>query len=112
MRFIAILLFCIIFCTWACSEKPNDPEEYYHFYIDTQADWSLDGTKLVFERSIYEPYNLIGGMYIYDFNDSSVTLFLENDIYHKPRFSPDGNWIAYSSGRDIYIIKTNGDSLR
>ena len=112
LKIYLILLIALLLTTCVSCEKPNEPEEYYHYYIDIQVDWSPDGTKLVFERAIYEPYNLVGGMYIYDFSDSSVTLFLENDIYYKPRFSPDGNWITYSYGKEIYIVKTDGDSLQ
>lgn len=105
-------IICLIVSICACSDKPDQPVEYDHNFADYYADWSPDGTKLVFSRVDYAPRNLVGGLYFYNFGDSSLTLLMEHDIFNSPRFSPDGEWLTFSSGKEIYIIKNNGDSLQ
>jgi len=80
-------------------------------YYDFDADWSLDGSRIVFQRSFSYIHDTHPGMYFYNFSDSSLTLLLDGDGYTSPRFSPDGQWIVFSYMKNIYKIKADGDSL-
>jgi Tol biopolymer transport system component len=112
LRLFAFFIIFIFSYSCACSDKSIEPVEYDHSRADYDADWSPDGSKLIFTRVNYPPKDFIGGLYFYNSSDSSVTLFLQNNNCSCPRFSPDGQWIVFSSGKEIYIIQTGGDSLR
>src|SRR5258705_12401898 len=56
-------------------------------------------------------FSYLGDLWIANENGSGVLRLTDNqarDVY--PRFSPDGNWIAFSSNRegnyDVYVIPT------
>ena len=62
-------------------------------------------------------FSYLGDLWIANENGSGVQRLTDNqarDIY--PRFSPDGNWIAFSSNRegnyDVYVIPTTGGKPR
>jgi tricorn protease len=62
-------------------------------------------------------FSYLGDLWIANENGSSVLRLTDNqarDIY--PRFSPDGNWIAFSSNRegnyDVYVIPAAGGKPR
>src|SRR5215472_9594336 len=62
-------------------------------------------------------FSYLGDLWIANENGSGVLRLTDNqarDIY--PRFSPDGNWIAFSSNRegnyDVYVIPAAGGKPR
>ena len=62
-------------------------------------------------------FSYLGDLWVANENGSGVTRLTDNaarDIY--PRFSPDGNWIAFSSNRegnyDVYVIPATGGKPR
>jgi tricorn protease len=62
-------------------------------------------------------FSYLGDLWIANENGTGVTRLTDNaarDIY--PRFSPDGNWIAFSSNRegnyDVYVIPATGGKPR
>ena len=62
-------------------------------------------------------FSYLGDLWIANENGSGVLRLTDNqarDVY--PRFSPDGNWIAFSSNRegnyDVYVIPTAGGKPR
>src|SRR5450759_2274261 len=62
-------------------------------------------------------FSYLGDLWIANENGSGVQRLTDNkarDIY--PRFSPDGNWIAFSSNRegnyDVYVIPAAGGKPR
>ena len=62
-------------------------------------------------------FSYLGDLWIANENGSGVQRLTDNqarDVY--PRFSPDGNWIAFSSNRegnyDVYVIPATGGKPR
>src|ERR1041384_2182779 len=62
-------------------------------------------------------FSYLGDLWIANEDGSGVTRLTDNkarDVY--PRFSPDGNWIAFSSSRegndDVYVIPAAGGKPR
>jgi tricorn protease len=62
-------------------------------------------------------FSYLGDLWIANENGTGVTRLTDNaarDIY--PRFSPDGNWIAFSSNRegnyDVYVVAATGGKPR
>src|SRR5689334_25208775 len=58
-------------------------------------------------------FSYLGDLWVANENGSGVTRLTDNaarDVY--PRFSPDGNWIAFSSNRegnyDVYVVAATG----
>lgn len=82
--------------------------------VDTQPDWSPDGTRIAFASNRTGDFDI----YIMDADGSDVTNLtdeaLADDLY--PSWSPDGNWIVFSTNRDgnqeIYTIQVAGPDIR
>src|SRR5947207_4539601 len=62
-------------------------------------------------------FSYLGDIWIASENGTDVQRLTDNkarDVY--PRFSPDGNWIAFSSNRegndDVYVIPATGGKPR
>ena len=62
-------------------------------------------------------FSYLGDLWVANENGTGVTRLTDNaarDVY--PRFSPDGNWIAFSSNRegnyDVYVVATTGGKPR
>jgi tricorn protease len=62
-------------------------------------------------------FSYLGDLWVANENGSGVTRLTDNqarDVY--PRFSPDGNWIAFSSNRegnyDVYVVAATGGKPR
>ena len=100
-----------------CTEEPGSVWEVSHY---TDGVFSPDGRMVVF---VYtgNPYgNPPGrdtiGLYLYRLADKTFTGILTGYLYtfpvpHDIDFSPDGDWLVFSWGRQIWKIKVNGDSL-
>ena len=61
-------------------------------------------------------FSYLGDLWIANENGSGVQRLTDNqarDVY--PRFSPDGNWVAFAGGDDryhIWIVRSDGTGLR
>ena len=72
-------------------------------YAREHMDWSPDGTKMVFLW--YDEVEGAISMVVYDESSSTTTDLV---VGGWPRWSHDGNYIAYTRSYSLYIIKTDG----
>jgi len=78
----------------------------------TNMDWSLDGSKIVFQWGQPNP-----DIHIYTLTTGKVETVVNHPLFDgDPSFSPDGNQVAFVSGRDenaeIYVQNVDGSNLR
>jgi len=111
-----MLIIGVILAALACnSDTTIEPRPGLNIvYYDFDADWSPDGSKIVFIKLQDIKLGRDGGLFFVNLEDSSLSplLIQPYSIEDSPRFSPDGEWVVFSMMRDIYKIKANGDSLQ
>jgi len=121
-----ILILCLLMVS--CNKNPlgegNGDENGYtpgtsHPSIDEYPAWSPDGNVIVYYRIgtmkvveggdyIVEPDSI--GLWFVSPTGDNKRQFLEGRN-RTPAWSPDGKWIAFVKGAQIYKIKADGDSL-
>ncbi len=68
------------------------------YWVDSEPRWSSDGSKIVFERTLYREGGGLHGVFIYIINaDGSNQKMLIAPAYD-PSISPDGKYIAFAAG--------------
>ena len=90
----------------------------YTLNIDISADQypavSPDGTLIAYYHKCLEypePDNYPTGLYIINTDGTNRKLLLKGDHWH-PSWSPDGEWLVFTSGGILQIINLKADSLR
>ena len=78
----------------------------------TNMDWSLDGSKIVYQWGQPNP-----DIHLYTLETGKIETVVNDPMFDgDPSFSPDGNQIAFVSGRDenaeIYVQNIDGSNLR
>ncbi|HEY3385349.1 MAG TPA: hypothetical protein VGK46_02500 [Saprospiraceae bacterium] len=115
-----ILSFILLVATLSfssCAPEYGGPNPVnYEDFVEEQDKYpafSPDGNYIAYyhySSQLPEPADYPSGLYIIDKEGNNRTLVLEGHHYN-PAWSPDGEWLVFSSGGVIQKCKTNGDSL-
>ena len=74
--------------------------------MNLEADWSPDGSKIVFLGNSEN-------IYVMDADGSNVTQLTDNFSYNEePSWSPDGSKIAFVSSENIYVMDADGSNQK
>jgi Tol biopolymer transport system component len=77
--------------------------------FDSQADWSQDGTKIVFLRHEGDQNGEVYSMNADGTGQTKLTTTPPED--RSPEWSPDGTKIGFTSGNDAYVMNADGSGL-
>lgn len=112
--FINILTLALLIV--GCGDNSTDPKEDIIFRtIHKEPSWSPNGERIVYVHNRFvdcggnltpEP----SGLYLINRDGTDKTLLIAG-INHGPDWSPDGEWITFGTGAQIYKIRADGDSL-
>ena len=95
---------------------PNDnwgfqPLENCYGFTDLNPSWSPDGRYIAYLASDMKRGS-IPGMYVYDLQQNTERLIIDwVEDMSSQAWSPDGEWLTFSMGKQIYKIRTDGRSL-
>ncbi len=102
---------------FSCLPEAGDPNPFnYELYVkerDQYPAYSPDGEQIAyyhFSSQLPEPVEYPSGLYIINKDGSNRRLVLEGHHYN-PAWSPDGQWLVFSTQGKIQKCRTNGDSL-
>ena len=84
----------------------SGPEDYYvaEARNHVRAAWSPNGATIAFTAII----NNVLGIYLVDTSGADLRIFVAGDAVGAT-WSPDNQWIAFSSGNRLYKMRINGD---
>ena len=76
--------------------------------VDTNPDWSPDGTKIVYDTvRVPEEHNLApGGITVMDADGKDKRVLSDKGLH--PSWSPDGKRIVCTNGRQLYVMDADG----
>lgn len=115
---ISLLLMICIFTYYSCTpdddiQYPENYTEYITISFDQYPSISPDGKWLVYFHKYLgypEPEDYRTGLYITSTSNFNPKLLLAGQHY-QPDWSPDGNWIVFSSAGTLQMINFKGDSI-
>jgi len=116
-----ILILLSIIDLIGCKDNVVNPPilETNYPYLDNAPAWSPDGTKIIYFHQGIDTLNKSGiyhinqdstGLWIINLNNGTTKQFLKGQNMEYPDISPDGNWIVYNDGNQIYKIDTTGEN--
>jgi hypothetical protein len=97
-------------CPYIIGIDPDPPEVCYTFWHSYPA-WSPCGRYIAYIRSDQNREGMVS-LYIYDLQRNNESLVLDwPDNMTSQAWSPDGKWITFGMGKQIYKIRTDGSRL-
>ncbi len=110
-----IFFLFVILLNVGCSQSSEPGDEYENLIFDWQTDaqYSIDGEKIVFEGL----YDSIYAVHFVSKEGNYLGHILEKDnkyeerFFSSPSWGPDTNKITISINGNLFIVNTNGDSL-
>jgi TolB protein len=111
------LLLLILLATLLFNSCRNNPvtsppvsDEPNILRIDFEPAWSPDGQTIAFCRTEDTLLSKTGLWFINADGTNARQVF--NGFFNSPAWSPDGQWLAFVNNKQIWKVKSNGDSLR
>jgi dipeptidyl aminopeptidase/acylaminoacyl peptidase len=95
------------------ERRPLEPNDLYRLRLLSDPQISPDGGRVAFvlKRMDEEKNEYISNIYVVD-REGGVLQFTSGDKDSAPRWSPDGRWLAFVSGRkdkaQIHLLSTSG----
>jgi len=114
--YFSLLLTAILF---SCNPEdsirnPADYEQYITISGDKYPAISPDGSLIAYYHKCLEypePEVYPTGLYVMDNDGTNRRLLFKGDHW-SPSWSPDGQWLVFTSGDTLQIINLEGDSIR
>jgi TolB protein len=99
------------YCPHSSWDDPY-PKNCYVFY-DVYPSWSPDGEYIAYIGSNMKDDGFsVAALFIYDLSHGTTTHLIDHiDNKSSQAWSPDGEWITFSRGAQIYKIRKDGSEL-
>jgi Tol biopolymer transport system component len=114
VRLLFSVLIILVLPVTGCSDKGDDPQPCHLEKMigwDADPNWIPDGSGFIFFGSDTINRQWRFGLCRFDIADSSTTVLMDSVVTYTPKISPDGKWLAFEFGADIYIMTVDGDSI-
>jgi len=115
---LTVVLLLALFTFSCCPEDDSINPADYEMYITSSNDKypavSPDGSLIAYYHVCMdypEPEDYPTGLYVMSADGANRRLLLKG-FHFSPSWSPDGQWLVFTSGGTIQIISLEGDSIR
>jgi TolB protein len=114
LRLLFPVLIVLALPVSGCSDKGDDPQPCHLEEMtgwDADPSWMPDGSGFIFFGSDTINRQWRFGLCHFNIADSSTTVLMDSVVTYTPKISPDGRYLAFEFGADIYIMTVDGDSI-